>query len=86
MSGTLPCRADKDLATFGDVADMSPTCRRHVELSAPVSFESTRFIILPMFSASEFTSVSELQNGHFSLFPVCPRQGLRLGPTVIDTR
>ena len=24
----------QDLATFGDVADMSPTCRRHVELSA----------------------------------------------------
>ena len=23
----------QDLATFGDVADMSPTCRRHVELS-----------------------------------------------------
>ena len=37
MSGTLPCRTTRnvgqDLATFGDVADMSPTCRRHVELS-----------------------------------------------------
>jgi len=22
----------QDLATFGDVGDMSPTCRRHVEL------------------------------------------------------
>jgi len=26
----------QDLATFGDVGDMSPTCRRHVELSGDV--------------------------------------------------
>ena len=33
----------QDLATFGDVADMSPTCRRHVELSQSIPFTENFF-------------------------------------------
>ena len=61
----------QDLATFGDVADMSPTCRRHVELRGPGCF---------IRSLRSFTHSSFVQ-----LFPIFEFDRLYLSLTHLRT-
>ena len=77
MSGTLPCRNDTQCRPrFGDiwrcrrhVADMSPTCRRHVELS-----NASEAISEPKeayFDKSSFMISNLVNKCWFSRYPRC---------------